>query len=327
MARLREYLAQNILHALVATGVVETLLRVWRLSDPADRLPFRLLALTLPLAVAPVFWAVAPFRTGPEFRDSLALFSSAHWTALRVGGVSLGGVLLWAAVAAGLLLFARDITPLMRGHHSHDDQGVELGADAPLVETMRELARLVGLATPPRVRWLEDAAPVLFATGVATPTLVVSRGALARLDDAELRATLTHELVHMTLGDVLFGWVVMAARTLMCFNPIAQVVARGVVLELERRADDTAAKVLQAPGALADGMERLVGARLRRDERPNPRSFDELVLGLASTGRAAALARRCGRLRGAWPPQRVPQPGLRVGLTGVALAGLLFFVV
>jgi len=324
---LREYLAQNILHALVAAGVIETLLRVWRLTDPADRLAFRLLALTLPLAVAPAFWIVAPFRTGPAFRDTLALFSSSHWEVVRIGRVGAGDLLLWAAMAAGLMLFVRDIAPLMRGRQSHDDRGVEPAGDDPLSEMVRDLARRVGLAARLRVRLLEDAAPVLYATGITSPTLVVSRGTLARLDELELRATLTHELAHMSLGDVLFGWIVMAARTLMFFNPIAQVVARGVVLELERRADDTAARVLQAPGALADGMERLLGARVRRGEQPIERTFDGLVLGLAFTGRAAALARRCGRLRAGWPPRRLARPGLSVGLTGVALAGLLFFVV
>jgi hypothetical protein len=115
----------------------------------------------------------------------------------------------------------------------------------------------------------------------------------------------------------------------MVFNPIAQLVARGVVVEMERRADDTAARLVEAPAALADGMERLVGERLEigAPDAPRPSVLDGLVLGLAARGRVAALARRCSRLRGDWPPPSRALPGFRVGLTGFALAGLLFFVV
>lgn len=327
---MREYLAQHILHALVAAGVIEALLRAWRLTHPAERLAFRLLALTLPLAVLPVFWLFAPGRVNPSFAESYALFASVHWAAVRVGGVGLDGVLFVAACGLGVLLYLRDLTPLLQGHRRCEAPAVEAAAGDPLACAVSELSWRTGLRAAPRVLMIEDAAPVLFAAGVRRPALVVSRGTIARLDEAELRATLAHELAHLGYGDVLLGWVVMAARTLMLFNPIAQLVARAVVVEVERRADDTAAAVLEAPGVLADGMERLVGARLRDPIAGAPARASGLngyVLGLATKGRAAALARRCRRLRDEWPPARRGLPGLRVGLTGVALAALLFFVV
>ena len=327
---MREYVAQNILHALVAAGVIETLLRVWRLGDPAERLVFRLLALTLPLVVGPFYFVVAPFRTGPAFADSFALFASTHWRAVRLGSLETGGLLLAVAAVAGVLLYFRDLAPLVRGVRSREGSGVEMSADEPLARTVAELSKRVGLRAPPRMFFLDDDAPVLLASGVTKPSLSVSRGTLGRLDEAELRATLTHELVHLGRGDVLLGWIVMVVRTLMLFNPIAQLIARGVVVEMERRADDTAARVLEAPRVLADGMERLVGERLRIGmprEQTRPAALDGLVLGLATKGRVAALARRCSRLRENWPPPHQALPGFRVGVTGFALAGLLFFVV
>jgi len=327
---LREYVAQNILHALVAAGVIETLLRIWRLGDPAERLAFRLLALTLPLVVGPFFFAVAPFRTDPAFVDAFALFASTRWHDVRLGSIEPDALLLAAAAIAGVLLYFRDLAPLVRGVQSREGHGVEMAAGEPLTRTVGELSKRVGLAAPPRVLLLDDDAPVLLASGVTKPSLSVSRGTLGRLDDAELRATLTHELVHLGRGDVLLGWMVMVVRTLMLFNPIAQLVARGVVVEMERRADDTAARVLEAPRVLADGMERLVGERLRAGlprEQSRTAALDGLVLGLAIKGRVAALARRCSRLRENWPPAHGSLPGFRVGLTGFALAGLLFFVV
>jgi len=327
---LREYVAQNVLHALVAAGVIETLLRIWRLGDPAERLAFRLLALTLPLVVGPFFLVIAPFRSEPAFTDSFALFASTHWRAVRLGSLETGVLLLAAAAVAGVLLYFRDLAPLVGGVRSREGRGVEMSADEPLARTVAELSKRVGLSAPPRVLFLDDDAPVLLASGVTKPSLSVSRGTLGRLDEAELRATLTHELVHLGRGDVLLGWIVMVVRTLMLFNPIAQLVARGVVVEMERRADDTAARVLEAPRVLADGMERLVGERLRIGMprgQTRPAALDSLVLGLAIKGRVAALARRCSRLRENWPPPHRALPGFRVGVTGFALAGLLFFVV
>lgn len=327
---MREYLAQSILHAFVAAGVIETLLRLWRLADPAERLAFRLLALTLPVVVAPVFWTCAPFRGSAAFADTLALFASRHWAAVRVGWIDVGTATLLVAAGVGVFLYARDLAPMVRGFRRRDHQSTGVVAEDPLVGMVTELARRVGLSRPPRIRVLEDETPVLLASGVVQPSLCVSRGTLGRLNEHELRATLTHELVHLGRGDVLLGWGVMVVRTLMLANPVAQILARGVVLELERRADDTAARVLGEPHALADGMERLVGERLRtgpRTETAREGSIDELVMGLALKGRAAALARRCSRLRACWPPVRRELPALRVALTSVALAGLLFFVV
>ena len=327
---MREYVAQNILHALVAAGVIETLLRVWRVGDPAERLVFRLLALTLPLVVGPFFFVVAPFRTEAAFSDTFALFASAHWRAVRLGSLEAGALVLAVAALAGVLLYVRDLAPLVRGVREREGHGHEIPADQPLARLVAELAKRAGLSAPPRVCFLDEDTPVLLAAGVTRPSLSVSRGTLARLEEAELRATLTHELVHLGRGDVLLGWIVMVVRTVMVLNPIAQLVARGVVVEMERRADDTAARLVEAPHALADGMERLLGEHLEigaAQAPARPSVLDGLVLGLAARGRMAALARRCSRLRADWPPASRALPGFRVGATGFALAGLLFFVV
>jgi hypothetical protein len=73
----------------------------------------------------------------------------------------------------------------------------------------REVRRLFGLAEPPgprlhaaasraglRALELRIETPECFLAGVLRPTVFVSRGALARLDDAELAAALDHERAH-----------------------------------------------------------------------------------------------------------------------------------
>jgi Zn-dependent protease with chaperone function len=157
---------------------------------------------------------------------------------------------------------------------------------------------------------------------------VISRGALERLDGRERRAALAHEVAHVGRRDPLLGWVLMALRLALWFNPAVQIVARLVARELEWRADDLAAASTGDHEALASALTKLSGApdaerRSARDRARAPwRSVD-----LFRRGRAAAVAARRTRLHRLEAPATRAFGTLRFGMTAVALALLLFFVV
>jgi Zn-dependent protease with chaperone function len=78
---------------------------------------------------------------------------------------------------------------------------------------------------------------VLAAAGLSRPTLLVSAGALARLDDAELAAALSHERGHVVRRH---RWVLLYAETcraLARFLPGTTRAARELAFHLERDAD------------------------------------------------------------------------------------------
>lgn len=323
-----EYVAESLLHALVAALVVEGLLRVWRVGDPAERLHYRLFVLMVPLVLPVVFALVAPHRTAGVFADTQALFALSHWSGVRFAGVPLDRAVVWLAGALGVGLFLRDLAPVVRGGRRRLEAAGGEGADA-IEPVVAALAEEMGLARAPAIRRVPSSAPVLFASGLARPVLVVSTGALARLSGPAERAALAHELAHVLGRDLLLGWSVMIVRAALAFNPVAQIVARAAIQEMERRADDRAARATGAPEALAEGMAAL--SRGRRPEGTAPGRdtgpFDEFLGDLAARGRVVAIERRRARLLAAWPPRPAAFPAARLGLAVLSVTVLLFFVV
>ncbi len=321
-----EYVAESLLHALVAALVVEGLLRVWRLDDPAERLRYRLLVLIAPLVLPLAFALAAPGRATGAFADTRALFALSHWSGVRLAGVQIDRVAVWLGAALGVVLFLRDLAPVVRGGRRRMQAG---GGEAceTVAPEVSELAALMGLPRPPAIRCVPSGAPVLFAAGFARPALVVSTGALSRLGGPARRAALAHELAHLQGRDLVMGWTVMFVRAALVLNPVSQVVARAAVLEMERRADDRAARVAggealaEAMAALSDG--RRGGRAAGRDIGP----FNEFLADLAARGRVVAIERRRARLIEACPPAPGAFPAARFGLAAAAVTALLFFVV
>ncbi len=325
---MREVLVQSLLHAAVAAAVVEAILAAWRPGRPDERLALRGVALALPILGPLVLQWAAPFRESPAFADTWALFASRHWTGLRLAGVEIGRLVLILSVLAGAWLYGRDLVPVLRERRRRGRHDRRVPPDTALTGVVTGLAGRLRLSRAPQLELLDESAPVVFAAGGTRPTLVISRGVLERLDPAALRAALAHELAHVAKGDLVFGWVLMSARTLMVFNPFTQLVARAVALELERRADDLAAELTGDPGAVAAAIERLLPNHVHGWSGRAGIGWRQAAGGAVATrARAFALGERAARLRANWPPAPLSHPRLRVGLAAASLAALLFFVV
>ena len=131
--------------------------------------------------------------------------------AVILQAIDLGKVLTWRGVVVHWL------TPLIAA-------GLVAWAIARTVQRQSQVAGLFAVAAPARgrlariaaqlgLRALEipSAATDCFVAGVLRPTVFVSSGALARLDDAQLRAALHHERAHVrgrdTASLVLLGFL------------------------------------------------------------------------------------------------------------------------
>jgi branched-subunit amino acid ABC-type transport system permease component len=109
-----DILAQAIFHTLVASLLVEALVRSWRVTHPGQRMALRLTALGYPLVLFPALLLLFPDRAGEAFQERWALFVGRRWGDLRFLGADLFSI--WLAIFAGLgaLLFLMDLAPLVR---------------------------------------------------------------------------------------------------------------------------------------------------------------------------------------------------------------------
>jgi len=318
-----EYAGQSIFHSLVAALVIEALVRLWKIDQPAQKLWFRSLSLAVPLLLVPALVLFAPARAEPAFAERWALFCGTRWADIRVGGVGLYGVWLFVLSAMGAALLALDFAPLVkdlvRSKKGSKLAPAEPGSAAPLERLVTELATRLGMQVPRLVLTGEDT-PHLFCAGVSHPRIVISRGAVALLDPAELRAALAHELGHLWRRDPLWGWGLAFARLLLFFNPVFHLEARAFARDAEWRADDFAAAAAADRLALASGFLKLTRAA-RLVTRPT------LIGAPLTRARGLAVETRCRRLLSPRLPAAAPFVRLRLSLTALCLSTLLFFVV
>ncbi len=123
-------------------------------------------------------------------------------------------------------------------------------------------------------------------------------------------------MAHVAGRHLLFGWGLIALRSLFFFNPVAQIVGRTAVLEMERAADDDAAAATGRPATVASALAKL--GVMTDDDGLN------LPGGLRFTAVKARLLRLAERKEG------IEGDGLdafRLSLAGVGIALLVFFVV
>ncbi len=256
----------------------------------------------------------------------MAIFDSQRWAQVGVGGVSLFSI--WSAVLAvgGVLLLLLDLVPLLSEWAKDRRANEPEPAAVPLrlSEMLTSLCSRMTLPTLP-LRVLPRATPALFCVGIRQPTLCISEGALAALDDEELRMALAHELSHVTMRDPLIGWILLVTRGIMFFNPVFQIVARLLAREMEWRADDHAVAAEGNGLALSGALLKLY--RLPRHGRPARLAWLPALHDALAHLESEAVARRCRRLIDG-PPSPAPGfVGTRLALTAGALLGLLFFVV
>jgi Zn-dependent protease with chaperone function len=322
-----ELTARAVFHGLVASLFVEALVRGWRVRAPDQRIALRAVGLAWPLVA---FWILLPLpRRGEEaFAGGTALLDGRLWAQVAPLGVPLLHAFAIGFAAAGALLFLSDLLPLLRARGRPAPAGGRVDPESAdrLAAALPPLARAAGIAAPPVIFVAQDAA-LLFSAGVRRPTVVLSRGALALLDPAELRAALAHELAHLARRDPLRSWILFAARGLLFWNPAFQVLSRAVLHDVEWQADDRAAALCGDRLALASALLKLFRAS-RGWRWPVRRTlpFAPVLAEPLERARTLAIEVRCRRLLD--PPEPpLPFGGARIALAAGCLTTILAFVV
>lgn len=309
----------------MAALVVEALLRAWRIDDAAWRLRLRALALAAPLAWLPLLFVAAPFRSTAAFAANRALFAGERWNLVLVGGEGLGDLCLLLAAGLGSALFLRDALPpirdLLRG-------GAAAPFSVPWQPAASVLERLVARhaaalgTTTPGIRMIRARGPVLLCEGARRPSLVVSPATVTQLAPAELDAAIAHEVAHARFRDPAWGYLLFGVRALLFFNPAAQWLARTMVDDIERRADQAAVRATGEAEPLARAIVRLF-----EENHPLPGESEASFERLFWHVRREGVERRCRRLRADDGRLPVEFGRLRLALAALAVLTLTFFIV
>lgn len=249
-----------MVHGIVAAVVVMLLLRVQRIRAPQARLRFWLLATGLPLVATPLFWLLAPWRLGERFRDDWAVFSASHFSPWAWHGVAVATAGAWLFALAGTALFLRDVIPFVLDFGRGRGSKRTATTPSPALVSAAERAASVLRVAVPRLTLLHSQHPILICRGLRRPAIVTSTGLCAMLEPDELDAAIAHEMAHAKHRDPVLGWGLMLARGLCFFNPAVQLAARAAVMEVERRADQSAARVVGSTQSLVNSLRKLSGS-------------------------------------------------------------------
>jgi len=227
-APLPSFLWQVALHSSIAGVVLYGWARHLRLRS--GRSKRHLLALLL---VVPLLTAAIPGRTSLEFRERRAWLDSGRLLAMPLvaGARAYHLVLLVGAMMAALTIW-QEVLPALRRSGARRGEAPE-----PLVGLARGFPGWERCEVS-----LSRTDAILLATGgwPRRPRLIVSRGTLARLGDAELAIALRHEHAHWQEGRWARSHALFVVRLLQCYNPVALWTFREYCLEVEIECDAAA---------------------------------------------------------------------------------------
>lgn len=220
--------------------------------------------------------------------------------------LSVGNVLVAGWLAGALLLLAKFLAGLIvvrriarRGREVTDESWCALADGA---------ARALGVTGPVEMRTSGEV-EMPFACGLAHPVIVIPASA-SEWTPEHRRTVLTHELAHVSRGDLAMNAFAHLTRALYWFHPLAWLAVHRLRVESERACDD---EVLRAGARPSDYAEHLLTT--------------VQSMGPAVPTAALAMARRSefeGRLLAILEPGI---PRARLGALRVAAAAASFAVV
>jgi len=178
---------------------------------------------------------------------------------------AIGGVLFWAVVACRYVT----ITRIIRSARPIDE--------GPLRVSLEQIALDLKLRRVPDLLATETVtSPFLF--GLTQPRIVLPDALLGRLSDLELKAVLTHELVHWKRHDTWIGWLQVLGQSIYWFHPLVWWANRQIRHERE---------------CVCDEMVLSLG-------RISPRQYGESIVRVLTESRARSLM--AGSLVGVFEP-------------------------
>ncbi|MGE5617813.1 MAG: M56 family metallopeptidase [Sphingomonadaceae bacterium] len=329
VAALLQYSALAVFYSLLATAMLEALLRLWRVQDPPLAAAFRLPILALPPAAPLLFPLLSPNWGTDPFRQQWALLQLRNWLGPEPSISHPGWVLLLGTLAATTLV----LLGLEAAGHWRQLLRRPRDARGPLPLPRRLLDARTRLeargAHPFSIQLSNRPDPTACAVGLRHPTVLLTTALVDMLDDEELEAVIAHELAHVRRRDNWLGWLLLGLRLVSFYNPVAWLTFHRIGHDMESVCDAEAGRVTGKPLALASAL-----LKVYRASRAS--HHGSTIRPRWAAGRAAALENRArralieDRLKRLVHPEQVPPasyPRLRLLLASASVVATMSLVV
>jgi Zn-dependent protease with chaperone function len=232
-------------------------LLIWQVTIASERFRYRLLVLILPFFMFPVFQFINPERGSFYFMEDTALFCSSRWLGIQILGLRPLLYFFYGVVGiVSAVVFLQEMVPIFRDWlKKPQEYGSEGRPAGP------EIDRLVGemskfLEIPkPSVFVVDDQNPIIFTTGTANHSIILSEPLFSLYSPRELKSALAHEIAHIVRRSNITTLLVFVVRICMFFNPIPLLEFRKLVQDDEHICDDITVSVTGDPDALASALK------------------------------------------------------------------------
>ena len=190
--------------------------------------------------------------------------------------------------------------------------------DAAVLELLETSRRRIGLKrTPALLVTPESLSPCI--VGAWYPRIILPESVVSHLSTARLRHVLAHELAHLVRGDLWTNWLLLTARILHWFNPVAWWTVREMQAEREAACDELALAALGEAdrSAYAATLVELAASQVASAIAPG-------LIGLfSSTGRLQARVERLLRFPSVTALRWPIAAGLLLGMAFLGLTDAL----
>ncbi|MDP3879902.1 MAG: M56 family metallopeptidase [Dehalococcoidales bacterium] len=324
---LGHYLTQAVSYSLITVIVVETVMAIWHIHEPLLRIKFRFLALFLPALCPPLYYLLYPDRVSEYFREQVALIDVNQWLALELGG----GITIWhlftfILLATAAIFLIEEAFPLSTHYLTKRPSfpAIKRGQYPRLDKALANTGRNEPALTPAILLSPENT-PVAYISNHGT--LVLSAAMIDLLDVDELQAVIAHEIAHHSRTVTRINRVLLVLRFWLFYNPVGLLVFHRIINDNEKLCDDMAIRSSGKRLSLTSGLLKIFRHSAAVKSAATKQRLWPGITSLQNTARRNLTRERVERVTQTNGVNSIDYQNLRVAVTALILAVLLFFIV
>ncbi len=296
-----------------------------RIKRPLTQIKFRFLGLLLPLLCPLVFSLAYPSRNDFYFREQIAIIDINTW--LSIGENAIGWITIAIILMTVIFFIIHEVIPLLSARLSSERVLPEIvKGQYPRLDTAMATSFKNPDGAPSTLLLSPDDKPIIYRSG--SDKLIISEASIDILDDDELEAIIGHEIAHHSSYVSRINRFLLILRWLHFYNPLALLIFRRVIKDIEKTCDDLA---IQSSGnrlSLASGLikvNKMSNGNSTGDENGEQTSLSRNVKFKEASSKSL-VKERVQRLV-SYTDGDIPYLNFNLTFTALILTALLFFIV